>query len=113
MVYAHGDGDPLDVIVLSPAVDRGSVIKAKLIGVLRLLDAGEQDDKLIAVQDGTPLYTANSIDELKDKFAGVAEIVDTWFSNYKGPGEMKSLGYGSKEQARRILQTSIEAFHQK
>jgi len=105
-----GDGDPLDVIVLSPAVDRGSVVKAKLIGVLRLLDSGERDDKLIAVQEGSPLYRANSIKELNDKFPGVTEIVEIWFSNYKGPGKMESLGYGNKKQAREALQESIEAF---
>ena len=108
-----GDGDPLDVIVLSPAVDRGSVIKVKLIGVLKLIDKGEQDDKLIAVQDGTPLYTANSIEELNRKFAGTTEIVEIWFANYKGPGKIKSMGYGNEKEARRILQTSIEAYHQK
>jgi inorganic pyrophosphatase len=105
-----GDGDPLDVIVLSPAVDRGSVIKAKLIGVLKLIDKGEQDDKLIAVQDGTPLYAADSIEELNRKYAGTAEIVEIWFTNYKGPEKIKSMGYGNEEQARRILQESIKAY---
>jgi len=37
------------VIVLQTQVDRGSVIKRKMIGVLKLLDSGEQDDTLIAV----------------------------------------------------------------
>ena len=37
-----GDGDPLDVIVLGPTIPRGTVV-AKLIGILRLLDNGEQD----------------------------------------------------------------------
>ncbi|MCK5820516.1 MAG: inorganic diphosphatase [Bacteroidales bacterium] len=49
-----GDGDPLDVIVLGQPVERGSIVKAQLIGVLKLLDGGEQDDKLIAVLDGSP-----------------------------------------------------------
>lgn len=110
---AGGDGDPLDVIVLSPAAERGSVIKAKLIGVLKILDDGEQDDKLIAVQEGTPLYSVNSIEELNAGFPGVTRIVETWFSNYKGPGEIESLGYGNEEQARSILKTAIEAFQQK
>jgi len=39
----------LDVIVLGTQVDRGSVIKCEMIGVLKLLDSGEQDDTLIAV----------------------------------------------------------------
>jgi hypothetical protein len=37
------------VIVLQTQVDRGSVIKCKMTGVLKLLDSGEQDDTLIAV----------------------------------------------------------------
>ena len=51
-----GDGDPLDVIVLGPSVPRGSVVSAKLIGVLKLLDGGEQDDKLLAVLENSPLF---------------------------------------------------------
>jgi inorganic pyrophosphatase len=50
-----GDGDPLDVIVLGPALERGSVVAVRLIGILELLDGGEQDDKLIAVLPGAPL----------------------------------------------------------
>jgi len=48
-----GDGDPLDVIILGPSISRGSVVKAHLIGVLKLLDGGEQDDKLIAIIDNS------------------------------------------------------------
>ena len=44
-----GDGDPLDVIILGQAVPRGEIADVRLIGVLKMLDGGEQDDKLIAV----------------------------------------------------------------
>ena len=54
-VETGGDGDPLDVIVLSPALARGAVVRARLIGVLELLDDGEQDDKLLAVLEESPL----------------------------------------------------------
>lgn len=108
-----GDGDPLDVIVLGPAVGRGDVIKAKLVGVLKMRDDGEQDDKLIAVQAGTPLYAVNSIEEMDAAFPGVTQIIEIWFSNYKGRGEMESLGYGSEAQARKILKTAMAAFHDK
>jgi inorganic pyrophosphatase len=50
-----GDGDPLDVIVLGPPVERGSIVKCKLIGVLYLLDRGEKDDKLIAILADAPI----------------------------------------------------------
>lgn len=105
-----GDGDPLDVIVLGPAVPRGSVVKAKLIGVLKLLDRGDQDDKLLAVQAGTPLYHVDDLDELKRKYTGVTDIIEAWFSNYKGPGKMESKGFADVDEAQRILDLAIKAF---
>lgn len=107
-----GDGDPLDIIVLGPPVPRGSAVKAKLIGVLKLWDEGEQDDKLVAALVDTPLYEANSIKELDEKFPGVTTIIEIWFVNYKGSGEIESRGYGEKEEAQQILEASIKAFEE-
>lgn len=108
-----GDGDPLDVIVLGKPVKKGSVIKCKLIGVLYLLDRGEQDDKLIAVMEDTPLYSVSNLEELDKKYIGITEIIQLWFSNYKGIGKMKSKGFGEKDEAIKILVSSIEAYKNK
>lgn len=105
-----GDGDPLDVIVLGPAVPRGSIVRVKLIGVLKLLDGGEQDDKLIAVMKDTPMYDLDSIQDLDSKYIGVSRIIETWFVNYKGPGMLSSEGFSEKSEADKILGTSIRAF---
>ncbi len=105
-----GDGDPLDIIVLGPSVARGTVVKAKLIGVLRLLDEGEQDDKLLAVLAKSPLYEASSIEELDAKFPGVSTIVETWFVSYKGAGVIESDGYANKKAAQLLLDASVRAF---
>lgn len=34
-----------DVIVIGPAVERGTVVRGRVLSVLKLLDGGEQDDK--------------------------------------------------------------------
>ncbi|MFT7150860.1 MAG: inorganic pyrophosphatase [Nonlabens sp.] len=107
---AGGDGDPLDVLVLGSSVKRGSVIKAKVLGVLRLLDGGEQDDKLIAVQADSPLYHLNSIEELVEDYKGITGIIETWFSNYKGPGKLESNGYADRTRANEILEVAIAAY---
>lgn len=107
---AGGDGDPLDVLVLGASVKRGSVIKAKVIGVLHLLDGGEQDDKLIAVQTDSPLYHLNSIEELAEGYNGITGIIETWFSNYKGAGKLVSNGYADQPSANRILEIAIKAY---
>ena len=50
-----GDGGALDAIVLGPAVPRGSVVRARPIGVLRVIDRMEQDDKVVAILEGETL----------------------------------------------------------
>ncbi len=105
-----GDGDPLDIILLGPPLKRGEVASAKLIGVLKLLDKGEQDDKLIAVQFNSPLKKADSIEELDERFPGITKILELWFTNYKGNGKMISKGFGNLEEAEKILTEASEHF---
>lgn len=105
-----GDGDPLDAVVLGPALPRGAVVQVKVIGVLKLIDRGEQDDKLIAVLRAGPLWGVNSLAELEQKFPGVKTIVETWFRNYKGPGKMESQGYAAAAEARKVLTAAIQDF---
>ncbi|MBN1927737.1 MAG: inorganic diphosphatase [Prolixibacteraceae bacterium] len=107
---AGGDGDPLDILVLGPAVERGSVVKCKLIGVLLLTDSGEQDDKLVALMENTAFDELETIEELDETFPGVTVILSQWFTNYKGPGKMETHGFGDKNDAGEILNAAIEAY---
>ncbi len=109
---AGGDGDPLDVIVLGPAVRRGSLIQAKLIGALRLLDDGEWDDKLIAVPLDGAMGHIDDIAELREGFPGVTTIVETWFRNYKGKGRTESQGFAEREVAWAILRSAAGYFQE-
>ena len=107
-----GDGDPLDVIVLGPAVPRGAVVRARVIGVLKLLDGGERDDKILAVLAGDPLAEAGSVRELDEEFPGVTKIVEIWFESYKGPGELEAQGFEGPDAAMRVIRSAAAAFTQ-
>jgi len=107
-----GDGDPLDVIILGSAIPRGYVVNAKIIGVLKLLDDGEQDDKLIAVLPIDQLGSVNNLFELKNKYPGITNIIETWFTNYKGKGRMQSLGFDGVNKAVEILNEATRAYQQ-
>ncbi len=49
------DGDPLDVLVLGhEPVIPGAILQARAIGVMRMLDQGKGDDKIIAVHINDP-----------------------------------------------------------
>lgn len=102
-----GDGDPLDVVVLGPAAERGVLLRTRVIGVLRLKDGGEADDKLVAVELDGPLGDVESMDDLDRRYPGVSRILETWFVNYKGPGELKSGGFGTTEEANQILKQAV------
>ena len=67
-----GDGDTLDVIVLSDKViPSGSVVKARTLGIVKMLDRGEPDNKIIAVPVDDPDQTLD-LEELKNFYAEVA-----------------------------------------
>lgn len=104
-----GDGDALDVLVLGQAVPRGEVLDVRLIGVLKMLDGGEQDDKLIAVMtENSPFAHIESIEQLDAEFPGVTEIVDLWFTNYKGPdGGIESSGFDNADAAMEVLEAAM------
>lgn len=102
-----GDGDPLDVLVLGEAVPRGSVLEARVIGLFRMRDDGELDVKLLAVRAGTAFSDVQNLAELQEKFPGVTNIVETWFSHYKGPGVVVTEGFGEVGDALNILENAV------
>ena len=108
-----GDGDPLDVLILGPAVERGSIQKCKIIGVLKLTDHTENDDKIIAVSQNSKMYKVNDILEMENEFKGVLDIVEIWFKNYKGQRFLNSRGYRGKAEANSIINKAIEQYKAK
>jgi len=111
-VETGGDGDPLDVIVLGPSIPRGSVVKARIIGSIRLKDSGEQDDKMIAVltqpSPANSFANISSMTELERN--GVIGIIETWFENYKGKGIIQVEGRLNAQDSKRILKKCIAAY---
>lgn len=105
-----GDGDPLDVLVLGPAVPRGSVVEVRVIGMLTMLDKGEQDDKLIAVMTNDSFAQIDTIKKLDKKFPGVTSIVETWFANYKGQSKIETMGYVGRTKAHAVLAQAMDDY---
>jgi len=104
-----GDGDPLDVIVLGAAVERGSIQKIRILGALKLLDKGEEDDKLIAIVKEGPFKKIDSIEEMMIKFPGVIEIIRTWFEGYKG-SKIQFMGYMKSKEAKALIEKAHKSW---
>jgi inorganic pyrophosphatase len=84
----RGDGDPLDICVLSERpINRAEIlVSARVIGGLQMIDGGEADDKIIAVLQGD--YVWGSAEDIGDVPAVLVERLQHYFSTYKlRPGE--------------------------
>ncbi|TVQ04859.1 MAG: inorganic pyrophosphatase [Balneolaceae bacterium] len=78
-----GDGDPLDICVLSERpIDRSEVIlSARVIGGLHMIDQGEADDKIISVLDNDRYY--KEINDLSGLPDVLIERLRHYFGTYK------------------------------
>ncbi|HWP65082.1 MAG TPA: inorganic pyrophosphatase [Candidatus Limnocylindria bacterium] len=84
----RGDGDPLDVCVLTDRlVTHGDVVlDARPIGGLRMVERGAADDKIVAVLVGDPMY--GDVRELAQLPRAVVDRLRHYFLTYKAiPGD--------------------------
>lgn len=83
-----GDGDPLDVCILSEKSipNGGFLASVRPIGGLRMVDGNEADDKIVAVLEGDVAYGA--IEAIGDVPSGLIDRLRHYFLSYKQlPGE--------------------------
>ena len=104
-----GDGDPLDIIVLSESVPQGTIIPVILLGTIKLMDNGELDYKIIAVPADEQLNVlkVKTLNELKSKYPSVIQIMEIWLTNYDSD-TLKIEGWLNEvETEKYILENSI------
>jgi len=105
------DGNELDVLIISEeSIPTGSVLKVKIIGVMKFEDEGEIDDKIIVVpvddQGG-----GNIIKTLSDIPKQKIDQITNYFTHYKDtikPNSTIVEGWGEISEAKNIIYKSIE-----
>jgi inorganic pyrophosphatase len=104
------DGDPLDIVAIGPALDRGTVHAVKVVGVVRCMDGTSQDDKVIALTSESPLYPlVNTLADLDAKAPKAKEMIQTWYENYKGVGAMTCTTIDNEVVAATLVQAAHDA----
>ncbi|KAG7308076.1 hypothetical protein JYU34_006718 [Plutella xylostella] len=84
---AKGDNDPIDVIEIGTRVAaRGDVYPVKILGTLALIDEGETDWKLLAI-DARDANAAkmNDVADVETYYPGLLKATVEWFRLYKVP----------------------------
>ncbi len=110
-----GDGDPLDICVLSERpIDRAEVIlSARVIGGIHMIDQGEADDKIISVLDNDRYY--QKIKDITELPEVLIERINHYFGTYKLiPGQKENdvfvdRVFGKKE-AEQVIEAAIEDY---
>ncbi|KAI8865404.1 inorganic diphosphatase [Ramicandelaber brevisporus] len=83
----YGDGDPIDVVEIGEAVGyTGQIKKVKILGIMALVDEGETDWKVLAIDVGDPLAgKMNDVEDVEHYMPGLVRAINEWFRIYKIP----------------------------
>ena len=96
-----GDGDALDVLILGQSVNTGDIIPIKPIAVLKLIDEGEQDDKIIAVPalKKDQIFKAESYKVFLNNYPEAKDIIELWFLSYDKDNSLEIKGWEDEAEA--------------
>ncbi|MFV8281886.1 inorganic diphosphatase [Christiangramia marina] len=96
-----GDGDALDIMILSSTLQSGDIVEFIPIGMIKMIDAGEEDFKVIAIPARRELRTiqAENYHQLSKNYPGALNILETWFSNYDLEDNTVIEGWGDEKEA--------------
>ena len=113
---ARGDGDPLDVCVLSerPIARAEVLLAARVIGGLQMVERGEADDKIVAVLENDPIWAGTA--ELADVPHPLLDRLVHYFATYKlvpgaAPTVVVDRTYG-RDHAYRVIEASIADYEE-
>lgn len=108
------DGDALDVVLLTThPLAPGILVQARPIGIMRMTDGGEADEKIIAVASGDPRYA--EVKDIKDANQHVLKEIAHFFATYKqiqkkevvvGDFEDRSAAEAAYDRARKMYSDS-------
>ncbi|OMH81377.1 Inorganic pyrophosphatase [Zancudomyces culisetae] len=110
-----GDKDPVDVLEIGEKLGyAGQVKQVKVLGVLALIDEGETDWKILAIDVTDPLAAKlNDIEDIQEEMPGLLKATVEWFRLYKVPDGKKEneFAFGGNAKGRDFALNVIEETH--
>ena len=109
-----GDEDPLDILLVCDyAIYPGTVVNARIIGVLLTTDEKGEDEKLIAVPSNSVDPSFGDINTLEDLGPLMTKRILHFFKHYKDIDENKWVeirGFKDAEEAYKLYLTSLDRY---
>ena len=107
------DGDELDVLMITDQpLTTGIWMKAKILGVMRFVDGGEVDDKVICVPEDDR-NNGDAYNSFEDLPAQTLKQIEYHFNHYKDlkkPGSTVVKGFEDVKSAKKIIAASVERY---
>ncbi|KZX10682.1 inorganic diphosphatase [Methanobrevibacter filiformis] len=110
----YDDGDPMDILVLmDQPTFPGCVIESRPIGIMKMIDGGDKDYKILAVPVEDPKY--KEVLDIGDVPSHLLDEIEEFFKTYKNLEGKKTevLGWENKEVAEIETLRSIELYKEK
>ena len=108
------DGDELDALIITDTpLPTGIFMEAKVIGVMKFVDDGEVDDKVVVVP-ADDRNNGNAINTLADLPQQLIKQIEFHFNHYKDlkkAGTTKVESWGDVEEAKKVIKESIERWN--
>ena len=108
------DGDPLDVLVITPyPVIPGAIIRCRPVGMLDMEDEAGGDEKLVAVPHDKLSTQYQEIQDVDDIPQLLKDQIQHFFENYKDLEKgkwVKIKGWENAAAARKSIEKSVAAF---
>lgn len=110
------DGDELDVLLVTDQpLTTGIYTKARILGVMKFVDDGEVDDKIIAVVDddrnNDDLY--QTIEDLPKRLIDQIKFHFDHYKDLKKPGTTEVKEFANLDEAKKVIADSIERWNNK
>lgn len=105
------DKDPLDILVIcSENVYPMTLMDAKVIGVMHMIDKGERDDKIIAVAAND--ISVNHINDLSELPPHTHKEIKHFFEEYKKleHGKVVVEEFWGREKAYKVIEDAISLY---
>jgi inorganic pyrophosphatase len=109
----HEDGDPIDVLVMvKEQTFPGCLIDVRPLGMLRMTDRGEPDDKILCVPLNDPFY--GEYFDIADIPQHMLREIEYFFSTYKTleGKSVQTVGWEKSEVAMRSIVDSIQRYNE-
>lgn len=107
------DGDPLDVMIVgvTEPLTPGCLVEARVIGIMKFNDGGEQDDKVICVlNDDKRMDHIQKVEDLGEHFVKETQYYWEHYKDLKKPGTCKTEGFFDADEAVKVIKECEERY---